>query len=739
MRKVFAFLVFCTLIYAGYAQKTNYELVNPFIGTGGHGHTYPGATVPHGAVQLSPDTRTGDWDACAGYHYSDNTLLGFSHTHLSGTGCTDMADFLIAPYADRPMTFSHANEEAHPGYYSVMLDDSTFCELTATTYCGMHHYKYPSGTENIHLRLDLGHVLGGGFATKCEAEVTGPNEIVGMRRTHSWTNGRCLYFVLRFDCGLSTTQAHGDYSISPKGEQVVKKTLDINLYGRDEVTFKVGVSTTSIDEARRNMDHDLRGFDFDEAHARAKIRWEKALDCIQVGGGTDEQRTIFYTALYHSLIVPNIISDASSEQKIYSTFSNWDTFRAWNPLMTLVDSELVTDIINSMLWHYDTHGTLPMWALQGDDTYCMIGYHTASIIWDAYQKGISGFDAEKALDALVKTSEKYGRSIGDYDKLGYFPADRTRESVSETLEIAYDDWCIAMLAYSLGHQSIYQKYIARSKAYENLFDGSTCFFRGRKQNGNILEDFNCYRQTSEYTEATPWQYRFSVPHDVNGMVQLYGGRDNCLKALDSLFTTPTKVLDGASDITGLIGQYAHGNEPSHHIAFLYSYLGKPEMTDYYVHRILSELYHDAPDGIAGNEDCGQMSAWYILASMGLYPMCPGSGKWVACKPLFTDIYINDAPLANYQLPFYQYSEGQWRNKVSMPYCDRELTKLDKQENIELGCATKGAKIYYTTDGKVPTEKSQRYTHSFHPKGRVLKLRAFKSGYEPSGVKTIRLR
>lgn len=738
MKQIFL-LVFSLLISQFAFSQTPYELVNPFIGTGGHGHTYPGATVPHGLVQLSPDTRKGNWDACSGYHYSDNTLLGFSHTHLSGTGCADFGDMLIRPCKEIP-TFSHANELAQPGYYSVTLDNGIFCETTATTYCGMHHYKYPEGTQNIKMILDLSHVLDGGFAKESSADVTGPNEICGMRTTHSWVNDRNIYFVIRFDRGLSTTQVSGNYDVSKTGEQMANKVMEINFYGQDEVVFKVGLSTTSIAEAKRNMEHDIRGFNFADVRQNARTTWENALRCIDVKGGSIEQRAVFYTALYHTLIVPNIISDANAPQKVYSTFSNWDTFRAWNPLMTLVDPDLVTDMINSMLVHYEKNGTLPIWALQGKETNCMIGYHTASIIWDAYQKGIGGYDAEKALQALVKSSEKYGRGIDDFNRLGYFASDRSRESVSETLEIAYDDWCIAMLAYSLGHQDIYQKYVARSKNYANLFDGSTRFFRGRKRNGNMENDFNMYQQTKDYTEATPWQYRFFVPHDVNGMVQLFGGKEYCLAALDSLFRVPSKVESGAPDISGLIGQYAHGNEPSHHMAFLFSYMGRQDLTDYYVNQILSTMYHNTPDGIAGNEDCGQMSAWYILASMGFYPMCPGSGKWVACKPIFEDIYINGAPLAEYALPMYQYSESQWRKKVSIPYCDKDLAKLSKKESVKLGCATYGAKIYYTLDGKEPNEKAKRYSGAIKkPKGRYLMMRAYKEGYEPSDVKIVRFK
>lgn len=737
-RKLLSLLASALFVFTAFAQ-TPYELVNPFIGTGGHGHTYPGATTPHGAVQLSPDTRKGNWDACSGYHYSDNTLFGFSHTHLSGTGCADLGDVLIAPYYGKQMTFRHSNEVAHPGYYSVTLDDGTFCELTATTYCGMHHYKYPAGTQNIKLKLDLGWVLDGGYAKKCEADVTAPNEICGMRTTHSWINNRNIYFVIRFDRGLSTTQAHGDYNISKSGEQTVSKTLEINFYGHNELTFKVGISTTSIEQAKRNMDHDIKGFNFAEVKSQAQRTWEDQLNRITFTGGTPDQRRVFYTALYHTLVVPNIISDANAQRKEYSTFSNWDTFRAWNPLMTILDETLVGDMINSMLTQYNRLGYIPMWGLQGQDTHCMIGYHAASIIWDAYQKGIKKFDAEKALTALVETSKKYGRGISDYESLGFFSTDLTKESVSETLEIAYDDWCIAMLAYSLGYQQIYQKYASRSLNYEQLFDGKTGFFRGRKRNGNMNSAFNCYQQTKDYTEATPWQYRFFVPHDVNGMVQLFGGREACLKALDSLFTTKTKVVGGVSDISGLIGQYAHGNEPSHHMAFLYTYLGDNSKTDHYVQRILNEMYRNAPDGISGNEDCGQMSAWYIMASMGFYPMCPGSGRWVACTPIFENVMIDGVPLSGYRLPMYEYSESQWRNKVSIPYCTKDVSRLQKKETTELGCRTKGATIYYTLDGKTPTESSIRYTKSFVPKGKVLKIRAYKKGYDPSSVKTIRFK
>lgn len=737
------------------AQSSLCDLVNPLIGTGGHGHCYPGATVPFGAVQLSPDTRNQGWDGCSGYHYSDKSILGFSHTHLSGTGCADMADLLIRPFTGHPATFSHANEHAEPGYYSVTLDNGTLCELTATAYCGMHRYTMPKADKGVKqhliLDIDLEHVLSPGERiAEAYLKENAPNQIVGMRRTAGWAPDRKIYFAIRFDRCISSSDVKRDYKEVGEKKYHIMTNMKVRFYNENTVTFKVATSTNSLEDALRNLDHDIKGYDFDNVRQRAHNTWEQELSRIRVDGGTDEQKKLFYTALYHTMLAPNIISDASEKHKRYSTLSLWDTYRAWSPLMTIINPTLVTDIINSMLAHYDEHGILPIWPIQKSETGCMIGYHAASIIWDAYQKGIRGFDAHKALRAMVASAEKNPKGAEYYGRYGYIPMDVNKESVSCTMEFAYDDWCIAQMASALNQPEIYHKFIERSRNYQNLFNGKTRFFAGRRLDGNFENRFDPALISSDYTEANAWHYRFAVPHDIGGLADMFGSQERVVEALDSMFTSKTRPKGDMPDVTGLIGQYAHGNEPCHHVAYLYAYYGQPAKTNAYVSRILDEMYHYRADGYCGNEDCGQMSAWYVLAAMGIYQPCPGSGEWVMTKPLFDKVTISGNNYAQRITSLINSRQeygvttlnGKWRglptsHYVSTPYCVNDIGEFAGSKRIELKCATKGATIHYTTNGTEPTAKSPIYRGGITiTKSTTLKFKAFKSEYIPSLTVTI---
>lgn len=654
-----AFFV-CSSCTSGKYSPVDY--VDPFIGTGFHGHTYPGATVPFGAVQLSPDTRAGNWDACAGYHYDDTTLKGFSHTHLSGTGCIDLGDILFRPTTLKPdltaesicrsANFSHKDERASAGYYSVILKgEGIKAELTATTHTGMHRYTFPSG-KPVTIIVDLAHLLDNEYIYEAELERTTSNEIVGMRRTRGWTDNQYVYFAAQFSEPFQTVEFVQDKKIVSAETKQVGTDLQAILTFADKdgepIIAKVGLSLVSVDNARKNLAEEVKDFNFDAVCAAARNDWEQALSSITVeGGGTDDLKN-FYTAIYHAMVVPNVVSDVNGEYRRhnmqigqlpkgkmqYSTFSLWDTFRAWNPLMTLIDTALVNNMVNSYLDIYDASGELPIWPLSAAETGTMIGYHSVSVIADAYLKGIRGFDAEKALDAMKVSSEKNKKGADYYIKYGFIPSNIKKESISCLLEFAYDDWCIARMAQEMGKEDVYRKYIERSQNYINVFDGSTKFFRGKRMDGNWETSFNPFEVGRSYTEATAWQYRFSVPYDVNGMVQLFGGKEKFITALDSIFIADPNVHGDLADITGLIGQYAHGNEPSHHIAYLYDYVGQPWKTQEMTRHLLDEMYQPTPGGISGNEDCGQMSAWYILSGLGIYSVCPGSNEFALTTPLF---------------------------------------------------------------------------------------------------------
>lgn len=773
------------------------DYVDPMIGTGFHGHTYPGATAPHGAVQLSPDTRMGNWDACSGYHYSDSTLMGFSHTHLSGTGCIDLGDILFRPFVRTPLPFSHRNEEASAGYYRVTLPtEKVTVELTATPHVGIHRYSYPR-TADAKLVIDLGHSLDKETLYKYTLEQTGDREISGMRCTGGWVDKQYVFFVATFSEPLR--------AVTPEEEDKrIVATFDLSA-GRPLVC-KVGLSTVSTTNARLNLEEETgaQGFDFDALYNATRQCWAEEINAITVEGGTEAQRKNFYTALYHSKVIPNIANDVNNQyrrhdmqtgsvpagHRRFSTFSLWDTFRAWHPMITLLDTTLVSDMVNSLLDMYDATGELPIWPLSSGETGTMIGYHSVSVIADAYLKGIHSFDAEKALEAMKRSAEKNKKGAAYHIRDGFIPSNSKKESVSCLLEFAYDDWCIAQMAKALGKTCDYDTFIARSQNFVNVFDGSTRFFRGKRADGNWDTPFNPFAIGRAYTEATAWQYRFFAPHDVYGLIQLFGGREQFIADLDSLFTVSSATVGDLVDVTGLVGQYAHGNEPSHHIVYLYSYAGQPWKTQEWTRRLLDEMYQPTPEGIIGNEDCGQMSAWYILSSLGFYSVCPGSNQFVLTSPLFpkatmklangktlvisandpahnryiTRVTLNGKELDTCFITYSELMEGgnldftlaaqpdsTWGTSpeaapysftteptVSIPYISADLDLFEEETTAQLQCSTPGAVIHYTLDGTEPTEQSPVYTSPLKlNKSITIRAKATKEGFQPSRTYSIR--
>ena len=620
------------------------ELVNPFVGTGGHGHTFPGACVPFGMVQLSPDTRTDpqEWDGCGGYHYSDSLIYGFSHTHLSGTGVSDLCDVLLMPLSGGPTTdpeeyrshFSHQREESHAGYYKVHLDDPDVdAELTTTARVGMHRYRFAKPQERAFV-LDLRHR---DRLTRSSIQQTGPQEICGERRSSGWARDQRLFYCIRFSENVTLVK---DLSDSSKAV--------LQLGDGKETLVKVGISAVSIEGARKDLDTEISGWDFDGVKKNAEAAWNKELGRIEVQGGTREQQRIFYTALYHSLLVPYIFNDVDrkyrgndgnvhvADHDVYTVFSLWDTFRAEHPLFTILEPDRTVDFIKTFLDIYSQTGRLPVWELWGNETDCMIGYHSVSVIADAYMKGIRDFDAELAMKAMVASADRDETGLNALHAKGYISSEDQSESVSRTLEYAYDDWCIATMAKAMGKDSLATVFFGRASNWRNVFDPESGFFRAR-YNGGFKGPFDPFEVNFDYTEANAWQYSTFVPQDLDGLESALKntGHGGVEQRLDELFSAKDQTHGrDQSDITGLIGQYAHGNEPSHAMAWMYDRVGRPDNAQRVVDRILNELYHDAPDGLSGNEDCGQMSAWYVMGALGLYQIAPGDPRFELHSPLF---------------------------------------------------------------------------------------------------------
>lgn len=663
--------------------------VNPFIGTGGHGHTHPGAMLPHGMIQPGPDTRIDGWDSCSGYYYEDSTINGFAHTRLSGTGCADFGDFLLMPTVgeqkveylgkesqQRPFAsaFSHRNEYAEPGYYSVFLDTyGVKAELTATERTAMHRYTFPESKESGFI-LDMDYNIQQQTNQVMEVEAVNDTVLCGYKRSAYWAWQQDLYFYAVFSKPFTHT-LYTD-TIEEGGQQipVCKMLLRFDTAEDEQVMVRFSISSVDGEGARQNLLAELPDWDFDKVRADARKTWNDCLSKIEVKTEDPDQLAIFYTAMYHAFLSPNLFTDVDGrylgmdlkvhttdkEDPVYTTFSIWDTFRALHPLLTIIDPHTNESYIRSLLKKQREGGVFPKWDCAANYTGTMIGYHAASIITDAYVKGYRDFDVREAYQACLRTAEYDTTGIvgpkwlvpfvmprARYykDALGYIPCDLENESVAKALEYAYDDWCISVLADSLGDVETRDKYARFAGAYKSYFDPETRFMRGRDSKGKWRNPFNPRSSThrsDDYCEGTAWQWTWFVPHDVPGLVGLMGGEEAFAGKLDSLFTVSSE-LEGetvSADISGLIGQYAHGNEPSHHIIHLYNYVNRPWRTQELVDSVLHSQYRNAPDGLSGNEDCGQMSAWYILNAMGFYQVCPGEPVYSIGRPLFEEVTIH---------------------------------------------------------------------------------------------------
>jgi len=664
--------------------------VNPFIGTGGHGHTFPGPTLPHGMIQPGPDTRMLGWDACSGYHYTDSLINGFSHTHLSGTGIGDYGDFLIMPtVGTKDMEFegtaaqnvsyasgfSHQNEKASPGYYSVWLDRyEVFAELTATRRAAIHRYTFPK-TDSAGFVLDMDYTLQKYINTMMEVEVVNDSTIRGRKNTQGWAWDQEIAFYAVFSKPFGYTIIDDTLKVQARRQTYPRKKVLLHFATAEgeQVLVKLGISHVDMEGARKNLLAEIPGWDFDRVHEEAKEAWRSYLSKIGIETDDATQKEIFYTALYHTAIAPNVFSDVdgrykamdksvrtTGSQEVYTVFSLWDTFRALHPLLTIIDPDRNSAFIGSLLKKYDEGGILPMWELAANYTGTMIGYHAVPVIVDAYMKGDRSFDAKKALQAMIRSSvydtaairsTRYVRDHGlmplskQYkNTLGYIPFDSEIESVAKGLEYAYNDWCIARMARAMGEKAIADRYEQLALNYRHYFDKSTGFMRGKDAQGNWRTPFHprsSNHRSDDYCEGTAWQWTWFVPHDVEGLQQLMGGRKRFAERLDSLFMAES-AMEGelvSADITGLIGQYAHGNEPSHHIIHLYNKAGRPHKTQELADSVLQSLYRADPDGLSGNEDCGQMSAWYVMNAMGFYQIAPGDPTYSIGRPLFDRVVI----------------------------------------------------------------------------------------------------
>lgn len=671
------------------------DSVNVFIGTGGHGHTFPGATLPHGMVQLSPDTRLFGWDACSGYYYDDTSIMGFTHTHLSGTGIGDYGDIpfmpvvgekpLIAGTAENPdegyrSRFSHEQESARPGYYQVLLqDDSINVELTATLRAGLHRYTYPKASD-ARLIVDMEPTIHGHQHPVTQIRVVNDSTIAGMKYTVGWAKRHYVYFYAVFSSPFDYKLYSGTEYQSDSTSVTVNTAKAVisfrNLPADGRVLAKVGISSVDEEGARLNVEAEIPNWDFEGVMKQANTAWNEALGKIDIETSDNDSRTVFYTSLYHAFIQPSLASDVDGRYRTmgheikqdasytnYTVFSLWDTFRAAHPLYTIVTPEQNQAFIRSLLRKYDEGGILPKWELASNETGTMIGYHAVSVIADAMMKKQCDFDVKKALEACIRSSvydttgvtpmmdrqilngKLMPVSIKYKNELGYIPCDKVGGSVSQGLEFAYNDWLIAQMMKEHNRKDLYDKYMELSRNYRNYFDPETKLMRGRLSDGSWITPFDpaSVQRPSNYVEGNAWQWAWFVPQDVEGLMELVGGQKSFEAHLDTLFTTSSELTgdpNAAADVTGMIGQYAHGNEPSHHIPYLYNYAGAPRKTQALVDHILRTLYHNDPNGLSGNEDVGQMSAWYALSAMGFYSFCPGRPVYEIGRPIFDKVTIH---------------------------------------------------------------------------------------------------
>ena len=645
------------------------SFVDPFIGTGGHGHTYPGATVPFGMLQVSPINGVNGWDWCSGYNYSDNIAVGFSHLALSGTGIGDLLDIPLMPINKKvdlseyfesrdsipyKSAYSHNNENASPGYYQVFLEDPKVnVELTTSQRTAYHKYTF-SKDDQQSVIIDLGYGTNWDSTTKTQIILEDAYTLTGYRFSSGWAKNQKVFFVAKFSKPIKNHNIYSDGNLvdalSAKG---IKTASQIFFNNSNEVLqVKVALSSVSIANARDNLD--TENFDFEKIKEVVDNIWNTAITKIKVETPIDSLKTMFYTAMYHAQLAPVTFSDKNGEYRkendtiatasdftAYSTLSLWDTFRAEHPLLTLIAPDEVSDIIRTMMSYYETEKILPVWTLYGNETNTMTGYHSIPVIVEAYLKGILGFDAEKAYQAMKTTMMQDDRGLKYYKEYGYIPYNLLEESVTITLEYAYDDWCVAQMAKALGKDADYLFFSKRAKAYQNLFDEKTGFMRGKFQDGKTWREpfdpkYSAHRIKADYTEGNAWQHSWFVPHDVSNLIKLHGGNELFSNKLEQLFAESSEINGDniSNDISGLIGQYAHGNEPSHHIAYLFNYANKPWRTQYWVREILDTQYNTLSTGLSGNEDCGQMSAWYILSSIGFYSVNPASGNYEIGSPIF---------------------------------------------------------------------------------------------------------
>lgn len=634
------------------------KFVDPFLGTGGHGHVYPGATIPFGMVQLSPDNGDEGWDWCAGYHYSSKTIAGFSHTHLSGTGIGDACDISVLPLTDTvgssatriKIPFDHKNESAKPGYYQVMMGNGVNVELTANERTGYHRYQFPS--QQGWLRFDMGFAINWDAPTHGMLELLDPYTLVGFRYSTGWAKGQKVYFAAKFNLPV-TDYFFIDDSIQ-KQQRAEGKNVKVALRFNTPSALLVSVSLShvSVEKALLESTHQEPSH-FDQVAITAEKSWEKELQKIKIDTTHHEMATKFYTALYRTCLAPIINSDSDKAYKTYNNkhqyfqkgdykytiFSQWDVFRALHPLFSFTQPSRHADMLHSMLAFYEDTGLLPVWDIYSWEANTMTGYHTIPILADAILKNHPGLNAEEAYSAMKKSAFQQQRGTKEYIQYGYLPQDKHGWSVTITLEYAYDDWCIAQVAKKLGYQEDYALFMKRARSYQNLFDPTTGFFRSKNSEGKFVEPFDPLLSEhgfeGQYIEGTAWQHSFFVPHDLPGFAQLHGGKKKLIQKLDNLFSASSELHgDNVSvDVSGLIGQYAHGNEPSHHIIYMYTALGAPEKAAHWLRVVADSMYKTGPDGLTGNDDCGQMSAWYIWTCLGMYPMNPAGGEYVFGIPL----------------------------------------------------------------------------------------------------------
>lgn len=640
------------------------DLVNPRIGSGGHGHVFVGANVPFGMVQVGPVNISQGWDWCSGYHESDSTIMGFAHTHLSGTGCSDLLDITVMPVVGKDLTYAHGNldsvssglhsfadrsrEVVEPGYYSVPLTRYGIdAEMTATSRVGLHRYTFPESDEAAVI-VNLADGVGD-YPREWEVKAVGDNRLVGYRHSQGWAPKQKVFFTMDFSEPFESFETVDSLGLYGRANFKTKKG--------QQILAKVAISAVSPEGATANLEAELPGWDFDNVRKEARDKWNAELSKIQVKGGTDEEKEIFYTALYHSMIAPSEFSDVNGNwrgaddavhengtHQAYTTFSLWDTYRSEMPLLSIIQPERYADMINTMVDICDEQGRLPVWHLWANETNCMVGNPAIPVVADAIVKDIPGVDKERAYKALLTTAMNEGRGNGSRMKLGYIPYDEMHESIAFDMEYALADWALAQAAQKMGDQENYEYFLNRSKSYKNYFEPEKKFMVGKDSKGNFRPDFNEFdtsHRVNDYCEGNAWQYLWLVPHDVDGLVELFGSKEATIEKLDSLFIVES-TLEGADvspDVAGLIGQYAHGNEPSHHTIYLYNMLGQPEKAQKLLRQVLKTMYSTNPDGLSGNEDVGQMSAWYLMTAMGLYEVEPGSGRYWFGSPLFEETAI----------------------------------------------------------------------------------------------------